>query len=326
MPYGFRLNEARDGYLVEEEQMETIRRVFQMVADGTGLYAVKRALEAGRVPSPSGGSRWSRSTLRDFLRKDAYFPHTFAEVAALVAPGVAARLDKDKEYGVAWASRHDWRVLGRERRADGSYRDVREHSEKKREEWIALPVPDSGVSREVAERARRNVELMLPAPGAGHRAWELSGGFAVCAECGRGMSGHTVAPKARKRGPYHYYLCMRKMEEKKRSGCANRNHRAEPLEELVRGFALRLIGNPDVLREQVEQQVRAERESKPWLRNAREAASARERLAKLDLVADNFRDQQAEGLVSMAKLREKLDALAGEREDLETRLAVLADG
>jgi hypothetical protein len=45
--------------------------------------------------------------LRDFLRKDAYFPHTFAEISALVSPEVAARLDPERSYGVAWASRHD---------------------------------------------------------------------------------------------------------------------------------------------------------------------------------------------------------------------------
>jgi hypothetical protein len=264
--------------------------------------------------------------LRDFLRKDAYFPHSFAEISALVAPGVASRLDPEESYGVAWASRHDWRVLGRERRPDGTYRDVRKHAEKPREEWIALPVPDAGVPREVAERARRNVELRLPAPKAGRRLWELSGGFAVCAECGRGLSGHTVAPKGRKRGPYHYYLCTRKVEEKRRSGCPNRNHRAEDLEERVRNFALRLIRNPDTLREEVEQQVRAERESKPWLRDAREAASARERLAKLEIMEDNYRDQQAEELITMAKLREKLDGVREEREGLEARLALLADG
>jgi hypothetical protein len=245
---------------------------------------------------------------------------------ALVVPSVAEKLDPERSYGVAWASRHDWRVLGRQRQPDGTYRDVRRHAEKPREEWIALPVPDAGIPREVAERARRNVELRLPPPKAGRRVWELSDGFAVCAECGRGLSGHTVAPKGRKRGPYHYYLCTRKVEEKRRSGCPNRNHRAEDLEERVRDFALRLIENPDTLREEVEQQVRAERESKPWLRDAREAASARQRLAKLELVEDNYRDQQAEGLITMTKLREKLDAVREECEGLEARLAMLADG
>lgn len=63
----------------------------------------------------------------------------------------------------------------------------------------------------------------------------------------------------------------------------------------MRGFALRLIRDPATLREQVEQQVRAEKESKPWLRDAREAATARERLAKLDTKADALRDQQGRG-------------------------------
>jgi chromosome segregation ATPase len=94
----------------------------------------------------------------------------------------------------------------------------------------------------------------------------------------------------------------------------------------VRNIALRLIENPDTLREQVEQQARAERESKPWLCDAREAASARERLAKLETVEDNYRDQQAEGLITMAKLREKLDGVRTERENLEARLATLAEG
>ena len=245
---------------------------------------------------------------------------------ALVAPGVAAQLDLECTYGVVWASRHDWKVLGRERQPDGRYRDVRKHTEKPREEWLALPVPDAGVPREVAERARRNVELTSRPPRRDRRFWEVSGGMLRCAECGRTMTGHTVAPKGRKRGPYHYYPCTRKGEEKGRSSCPNRNHRAKDLEERVRNFALRLIEDPDTLREQVEQQARAERESKPWLREAREAASVRERLVKLEIMEDRYRDQMAEGLITMAKLREKLDALREEREGLEARLAMLAEG
>lgn len=52
----------------------------------------------------------------------------------------------------------------------------------------------------------------------------------------------------------------------------------------------------------------------------------RYRLAKLDLVADNYGAQPAEGMISMAKLRENFDAVAEERGGLEARLAMLADG
>jgi hypothetical protein len=43
-------------------------------------------------------------------------------------------------------------------------------------------------------------------------------------------------------------------------------------------------------------------------------------------VEDNYREQQAEGLITMAKLREKLDGVRAEREGLVARLTLLADG
>jgi hypothetical protein len=46
----------------------------------------------------------------------------------------------------------------------------------------------------------------------------------------------------------------------------------------------------------------------------------------LEAVEDNYRDQQAEGLITMAKLREKLDGVRAERDGLQARLALLADG
>jgi len=187
VPFGFKLNGRRDGYVVDEDQMAVVRRIFQLVADGASLHGVKRILEREGVPSPSGGQAWSRSTLRVFVKRDAYFPHTCSEVAALVAPGVAERLDPERSYGISWASRHDWKVLGRERRPDGRYRDRRKRGEKPREEWLALPTPDAGVPREVAERARRNVELRVSPPKKNRRFWELSGGVLRCAECGRTM-------------------------------------------------------------------------------------------------------------------------------------------
>lgn len=325
LPYGFKLDEEREQYLVDEEQMRVVRHIFQQVADGASLYTLTRSLEDEGVTSPSGGVRWSRNTLRDFFRKDLYFPHTSEEVAALVSPEVARMLESERSYGVAWSSRHDWKVLGRERRSDGTYRDRREHTEKPREEWIAIPVPESGIPREIAERARRNVELrQRAAPKEGQRVWTLSGGLAFCAECGRTLTGSSVHNRARGR-VYNYYICSRKAEEKTRSNCPNRNHRAADLEERVGDFAMSLIRDPDTLRAQVEQQVQSEKESKPWLRDVREAATARERLAKLDTKADAFRDQQAEGLLSMPALREKLDGLAEERQALEERIAEVKD-
>ena len=98
--YGFTLNKTRDGYEIDDEEMAVVRRVFHAVADGTGIHTVKQILEAEGVATPSGGVRWSRSTLRDMIKRDAYFPHTFDEVASLVSPAVAAGLDSSASYGI----------------------------------------------------------------------------------------------------------------------------------------------------------------------------------------------------------------------------------
>jgi hypothetical protein len=55
--------------------------------------------------------------------------------------------------------------------------------------------------------------------------------------------GHTVAPKGRRRGRTITNIA------RGRSSCPNRNHRAEPLEERVREFAVRLVEDPEALRE-----------------------------------------------------------------------------
>ena len=81
------------------------------------------------------------------------------------------------------------------------------------------------------------------------------------------MISHTVAPAKCKRA-YHYYLCPKKVEGNWKTACPNHNHQAAELEARVRQFVVRMLEEPDTLREQVEQQVRAERECKPWLREA----------------------------------------------------------
>jgi chromosome segregation ATPase len=88
-------------------------------------------------------------------------------------------------------------------------------------------------------------------------------------------------------------------------------------------FVLRLIRNPDELREQVEEQ--AERERQALTHSDREVRRLRKHLDRLEIKADNFHDQQAEGLLSMERLREKLAALDTQRTELAERLAELSD-
>jgi site-specific DNA recombinase len=78
--YGFRYNQFRDSYLVDEQQMTVVRRVFRMIgAEARAIHEVKRTLEREGMPSPTGLRHWDRTTMRNMIRDDVYKPHTFEE-------------------------------------------------------------------------------------------------------------------------------------------------------------------------------------------------------------------------------------------------------
>src|ERR671916_96739 len=159
--FGFEYTATRDNYVVSEEQMRVIKRIFREVgAEGKTMYAVKAALDREGVTPPSGGRNWSLKYIRDRINDDLYKPHTYSEVSALVSPEVALRLDPHKSYGVWWFNRrrHESRHVaesgpGGERR----YRRQSRVTEKPKSEWIAVPVPGSeatGIPRAWVDAAR----------------------------------------------------------------------------------------------------------------------------------------------------------------------------
>ncbi len=71
--FGFAYNTTRDNYVVDEERMQTIRRIFREVgAEGRTMYAVKRVLDREGVKPPSGGRLWSLKYIRDRINDDVY--------------------------------------------------------------------------------------------------------------------------------------------------------------------------------------------------------------------------------------------------------------
>jgi site-specific DNA recombinase len=149
--YGFRFNAARDNYVVVKEGMHVVERIFRMIGvEGASIHAVKRAFEEEGLMTPGGGRYWNEPFIKSRVLDDVYRPHTFEEIRELVLPEVAARLDPDKHYGVWWYNRRrQRRVQISEARQDGRrYRQRTITTEKPRAEWIAVPVPDSGIKRE----------------------------------------------------------------------------------------------------------------------------------------------------------------------------------
>jgi site-specific DNA recombinase len=173
--YGFKLNATRDGYEVDEEDMRVVRRIFEMVGiDRLGLHAVRRALEREGEKSPDGKPRWDTPVISRLIRDDVYMPHSYEEIAKLVSAEVAARLAPDETYGVWWYNRH--RITRKQIAEDGPgeryYRHVTKTTEKDKSEWIAVPVPDSGIPREWVDAAREAVRSPYDLPQR-QRVWQV---------------------------------------------------------------------------------------------------------------------------------------------------------
>ena len=63
-----------------------------------------------------------------------------------MAPEVSARLERDKRYGIWWFNRLTKTVRQVVEAEDGRrYRQRSKNGTKPCEEWVAVPVPDSGV-------------------------------------------------------------------------------------------------------------------------------------------------------------------------------------
>ena len=192
-----RFNDARDALVVDEEKMAVVRRIFRMVGvEGQTIFAAKRTLDAAGIPTATGKPRWSASMIRDIISNDVYRPHSFEEVepARLAGGGRPPRPGTELrpvEVG------HQSRTSAPRSRRSAPTASVSTGTRHKRiarpeEEWVYVPVPDSGVPREWVDAAREAIKDNRKTSNAGRRFWELSGGILRCGECGWTMHSHNV--------------------------------------------------------------------------------------------------------------------------------------
>jgi site-specific DNA recombinase len=309
--YGFRFNATRNGYEVDEDKMRVVRRIFYMVGvEKRALNAVKRTLEAEQIPSPTGKRRWATWVIRRFILDDVYRPYAFEEVAKLITPEVAARLDPGERYGIWWFNRERWRsqqfpegpsLEGHKRLYRRSVKVV----PKPKEEWIAVPVPDSGVPRDLVDATREVVLKNKPNSNGGDRFWELSGGILRCGVCGRRMRTCTTRKKDGRR--YFYYACAK--HHKERDTCPNRrSYRAQDLETAVQRVISDLLANPSELREAFEAALQRERDGEHGDLH-QEAQIWLEKLEEAERMRHGFQEIAATGLMTLDELSASLDRL-----------------
>jgi site-specific DNA recombinase len=269
--FGFRYSASRDGYEVEEETMNVVRRIFRMIGtEGVAIRGVKKIFEREGLPTPEGKSIWGQFFIRGAVNDDAYRPHTWEEIEALVAKGqmareVAGRLDPGKRYGIWWfnrrrTKRYQVAVNG----PDGkTYKKRAKITPRPEAEWIAVPIPDSGIPREWVDLARDAIRDNKKSSQAGRREWQLSGGLARCAECGwamRCLTSHGGGRRTEGKKISVYYYCSRVSVGYEHNPCPNRKvHRVDRVEPLVWEYVSGVMKDPEGLRADIDRMIELEK-------------------------------------------------------------------
>jgi site-specific DNA recombinase len=330
--YGFKFDETGEAYVVYEEEMQVVQLIFRWVSEGQTMHHIKRKLELEGVPPPTntngrkGGVHWTQTFLRTLILDDVYCPHTYAEVETLVAPQVAARLDKSKCYGVFWfnrtrTTRKKISVAGPSG-AGREYRTRHYVRQNPREQWVAIPVPDAGIPREVVDAAREIIRDNRAPSNAARRFWQIPVGAVCCEGCGMRMSRYAVPMRGRR---YAYYKCSRLIRFGK-DGCSperlRTTHRAEEVERRVWEFVSYLMKEPEELGEDLQRMIELEkhgahgdpeRESKVWL----------DKLAEVDAERRGYLKLAARGSMTEAELDQALADLEETRATAERELTAL---
>jgi site-specific DNA recombinase len=322
--YGFAFNNARDALIVDEEKMTVVRRIFRMVGiEGQPIFAAKRMLDAASVPTATGKTRWSASMIRNIITNDVYRPHSFDEVKPLVSPEVAARLDPQENYGLwRWGINRHVHSQVSEIGPDGKrvYRKRHKTIARPEQEWVYVPVPDSGVPRVWVDAAREAIKDNRKTSNAGRRFWELSGGILRCGECGWTMHSHNVVSSANKR--LFYYCCKAKYKRGADFCQASRTHRAEKLEARVWGEVRSYLEEPERLRADLNRKIELEKSSARGNPD-REMKLWAEKLAEADTKRVKFQHAYAEGIIGLDDLKARLAELDEARTTAEQEIATL---
>jgi site-specific DNA recombinase len=323
--YGFRLNTARDGYEVDEEKMRVVKRIFYMAGvEGRSLRGILKALAAEGVWTPTGKKVWSTTIIRNFIGDDVYKPHTYKEVAELVAPEVLARLDRERCYGIWWFNRRktvttQTSVIGRNGK---EYKRQTKRTPRAREEWIAVPVPEAGIPRGWVDAARTAIKDNRRPSANGDRIWQLSRGIFYCGECSYRMSTHTTSDPKMGGKSYHYYHCPKRRQYGKKACTGGKYYRAEELESAVWGAVSGILKDPEQLRADLDAMIELERgnmrcdpdkETKLWAN----------KLAEIDRRRMRYQEMAADDLITFDELRARLLELDERRITAEQELRAL---
>jgi hypothetical protein len=288
-------------------------------------------LESEDVPPPgneykASGRFWYTNFLGTVVKDDVYKPHASNEIAELVAEGllaeeVAASLDESSSYGIFWFNQA--RTIRKRVTKVGStgkeYRWQRKTYQNPRDQWIAIPVPDAGIPREIVEAAREMLRYNAVPSKKGRRFYEIPSGVVRCDGCANAMGQHITMANGK---VYAYYKCARLVQHGK-DGCSperlRTNHRAEDIERKVWSTLSDLMSDPEQLRGDIDRMIELEKngsysepqqEEKAWL----------DKLAEVNQMRRGYQEQAAIGHMTFDELGVALSDLEETRKSVEREL------
>jgi site-specific DNA recombinase len=202
--------------------------------------------------------------------------------------------------------------------ADGSKVYARRStvSVKPKSEWIAVPVHDSGIPRELVDAARDAIKDNRPPANRKHRFWELAGGITRCGGCGKVMLTNTVTNRNR-----HYYRCRTRRDNGKEA-CEVTNRRADTLEAEVWQSVRAILSDPERLRADLDAMIEMKRQA---ARNdpKEEVNHWLKVLARFSSGSAKYQRAYAADVMTLADLKARLAELEQERLIAERELESL---
>jgi len=256
--FGFRF--VRDergkvcGYAVDEARMEVVRLVIETVAQVGSINGAKRLLEREGIPTPRNGPVWREITIRRMVFNDAYYPHDHEELRPLLeAAGSTARIEEARQHGVLWYPKLKIERLDPDPER-GYARPTRE-GRYERSEQVPVPIPSSGIPREVIEAARLALRDNVRSRNTGDRVYELAS-LIRCADCGNRLATNRKLQDGHR---YDYYRCSNNQRHGSKVCSMNKNLPAARLERLVLHTVLEAVKDPDALILKAQQTYERER-------------------------------------------------------------------
>jgi hypothetical protein len=189
-----------------------------------------------------------------------------------------------------------------------------------RSEWIGIPVPDFGIPPGMVTRARESLRDNVKSVSKnGGRIWELSGGVATCAECGRHMVAYTTRNSVGK--TYYYYRCS----NRERDACTNMRHRPAGLLENMVMYAIAETFQPHTWETFVEDLCNRKLDDLHRLGRSNSKETLAGRMLALETKLDRARELFIDGDLPRPAYEEKKTIIQGEIEVIQEELTRVDD-